>query len=111
MIVVLTVLLIKKNKMSSINTQIFSQTESFSRRSESWIRFVCLYNKSRFRKCKRHFNVDKLDIDKLKNVPTNLSSLKSKVDQLDADKLVPLPVDLSKLIDVVKIWCFLKRCI
>ena len=64
-IVVLTVLLIKK-KMSSINAQIFSQTESFSRRSESWIRFVCLYNKSRFRKCKRHFNVDKLDIDKLK---------------------------------------------
>ena len=33
-IVVLTVLLIKK-QMSSINAQIFSQTESFSRRSES----------------------------------------------------------------------------
>ena len=42
-------------------------------------------------------NVDKLDIDKLKNVPTNLSNLKSKV-----DKLVPVPVDLSKLSDVVK---------
>ena len=27
------------------------------------------------------FNVDKLDIDKLKNVPTNLSNLKSKVDK------------------------------
>ena len=27
-------------------------------------------------------NVDKLDIDKLKNVPTNLSNLKSKVDKL-----------------------------
>ena len=34
-------------------------------------------------------NVDKLDIDKLKNVPTNLSNLKSKVDELDVDKLVP----------------------
>ena len=44
-------------------------------------------------------------------MPTNLSSLECKVDQLDADKLVPLPVDLSKLIDVVKKWCFLKRCI
>ena len=37
-------------------------------------------------------NVDKLDIDKLKNVPTNLSNLKSKVDKLDVDKLVPVPV-------------------
>ena len=47
-------------------------------------------------------NVDKLDIDKLKNVPSNLSNLKSKVDKLDVDKLVPVPVDLSKLSDLVK---------
>ena len=47
-------------------------------------------------------NIDKLDIDKLKNVPTNLSSLKSKVDKLNFDKLVPVPVDLSKLSNVVK---------
>ena len=46
-------------------------------------------------------NVDKLDIDKLKNVPTNLSNLKSKVDKLDVDKLVPVLVDLRKLSDVV----------
>ena len=46
--------------------------------------------------------VDKLDIDKLKNIPTNLSNLKSKLDKLDVDKLVPAPVDLSKLSDVVK---------
>ena len=46
-------------------------------------------------------NVDKLDIDKLKNVPTNLN-LKSIVDRLDVDKLVPVPVDLSKISDVVK---------
>ena len=30
-------------------------------------------------------NIDKLDIDKLKNVPTNLSSLKVEVEQLDVD--------------------------
>ena len=48
-------------------------------------------------------NVDKLDIDKLKNVPSNLCNLKSKVNRLDVDKLVPVPVDLSKLSDVVKI--------
>ena len=30
-------------------------------------------------------NIDKLDIDKLKNVPTNLSSLKTEVEQLDVD--------------------------
>ena len=47
-------------------------------------------------------NVDKLDIDELKNVPTNLKNLKSKVDKLDVDKLVPVPVDLSKLSNVVK---------
>ena len=46
--------------------------------------------------------VDKLDIDKLKDVPNNLSNLKSKVDKLAVDKLVPFPVDLSQLIDVVK---------
>ena len=33
-------------------------------------------------------NIDKLDIDKLKNIPSNLSNLKSKVDKLDIDKLV-----------------------
>ena len=38
----------------------------------------------------------------MKNVPTNLSNLKSKVDKLDVDKLVPVPVDLSKLSNVVK---------
>ena len=47
-------------------------------------------------------DVDKLNIDKLKDVPNNLSNLKSKVDKLDVDKLVPFPVDLSQLIDVVK---------
>ena len=47
-------------------------------------------------------HVDKLDIDKLKNVPNNLSNLKSKVDEVYVDKLVPVPVDLSKARDVVK---------
>ena len=30
-------------------------------------------------------NVDKLDIDKLKNVPTNLNNSKSEVDNLNVD--------------------------
>ena len=42
-------------------------------------------------------DVDKLDIDKLKNVPSTLSSLKSKASKLDVDKLVPVPADLTKL--------------
>ena len=50
----------------------------------------------------KNATVDQLDIDKLKNVPTNLSNLKSKVDKLDVDKLVPVPADLSKLSDKVK---------
>ena len=47
-------------------------------------------------------DVDKLDIDKLKNVPTTLSNLKSKWDKLDVDKLVTFSVYLSELNDVVK---------
>ena len=43
-----------------------------------------------------------MDIDKLKNVPTNLSNLKNKVDKLDVDKLATVPADLSKLSNVVK---------
>ena len=47
-------------------------------------------------------DVDKLDIGKLKNVPSNLNNLKSKIDKLGVDQLVPVPVDLSKLSDVEK---------
>ena len=46
--------------------------------------------------------MDKLDIDKLKNIPSGLSSLKNKVDKLDVDNLIPVPFDLSKLSDVAK---------
>ena len=48
------------------------------------------------------FSVDKLDINKLKNVPTDLRNL-SKLDKLDIDNIAPVPVDLSKLNNVVKI--------
>ena len=46
--------------------------------------------------------VDKLDADKLKNVPTNLSYLKSQVDKSDTGKLKTTPVNLSKLSNAVK---------
>ena len=46
--------------------------------------------------------VDKLNNDKLKNVPTDLSNLKSKVDRLDINKLIPVPVDLSRLSNIVE---------
>ena len=55
-------------------------------------------------------NVDKLDIDKLKNVTNNLTNLKSKVDKLDADKLVFALCHLSKLSDIVKNDVVKKRC-
>ena len=45
--------------------------------------------------------VDKLDINKLVNVPTSLNNLKTKVDDLDVGKLKTVPVDLKKLSDVV----------
>ena len=45
--------------------------------------------------------VDKLDINKLVNVPTSLNNLKTKVDDLDVGKLKSVPVDLKKLSDLV----------
>ena len=43
------------------------------------------------------FNVDKLNIDKLKNVPSGLRSLKSKIDKLDFGKLGTAPVLLNEV--------------
>ena len=36
--------------------------------------------------------LDKLDVNKLKHVWTNLRNLKSKADKLDIDKLVRVPI-------------------
>ena len=40
--------------------------------------------------------LDKLDINKLKNLPNSLNNLKTKIDKLDIDKLTPVPADLKK---------------
>ena len=45
--------------------------------------------------------VDKLEINKLTNVPTSFHTLKTNVNDLDVDKLKTVPVDLKKLSDVV----------
>ena len=47
-------------------------------------------------------DVDKLDINKSKNVPSGLNSLKTKEDKLNIGKLEITPVDLSKLSIVIK---------
>ena len=47
-------------------------------------------------------DIDKLDIDKLKNVPRGLGNLKNRLDKLGIGKLETTPVDLSTLSDVVK---------
>ena len=47
-------------------------------------------------------DVDKLNIDKLNNVPSIINSLKSKLDKLDIGKLGATLVELSKLNNVVK---------
>ena len=44
--------------------------------------------------------VDKLDTNKLVNVPTSLNNLKTKVDDLDVGKLKTVPIDFKKLSDV-----------
>ena len=50
-------------------------------------------------------DVDKLDINELKNIPSNLSNWKSKV---DIDKLIPVPVHLMKLSDAEKMMLLKK---
>ena len=45
--------------------------------------------------------VEKLDINKVGNVPNILNNLKVKVDDLKVGKLKTVPVDLKKLSDVV----------
>ena len=45
--------------------------------------------------------VDKIDINKLTNVPTSLNNLKTKVDDLNVGKLKTVLVDLKKLSDVI----------
>ena len=45
--------------------------------------------------------VDKLDINKLVNVPTSFNNLKTKVDDLDVGKLKVVLVDMKKLSDEV----------
>ena len=43
--------------------------------------------------------VEKLEINKLVNVPTSLNHLKTKVDDLDVDKLKTIYADLKKIND------------
>ena len=40
---------------------------------------------------------------------TNLANLKTEVDKLDSDKLKTVPVDLSKLSNVTKMLMLLKK--
>ena len=54
---------------------------------------------------------DKLDIDKLKNIPCNLRNVERKVETFDVDKLVSVPVDLSQPSDVVKMMLLKKMYI
>ena len=46
------------------------------------------------------FDVDELDTDKFKNVPSGLSNLKIKLDKLDIGKLEITAVDFSELSNV-----------
>ena len=45
--------------------------------------------------------IDKLDINKLINLPTSLNNIKTKVDDLDVGKLKTVLIDLKKLRDII----------
>lgn len=55
-------------------------------------------------------DVDKIDIDKLEQVPSGLSRLKIKVDKLDVGKLNHVPINMKKLSDVIDKEVVIKRC-
>ena len=90
----------------SLGGRLKGELDLFSYATKTYLKNVTGVDSSSFAKKTDLANLksdaDKLDIDKLKNIPTNLSNLKSKADKLNVDKLVIVPVDLSKLIDVVK---------
>ena len=78
-IVLIIVGLIKK---TYINEWVFSRTKIFWKKSESWIKFIKLCNKSRFKKRNRCWNAISKFVKKV-----DLASLKSDVEKLDIDKL------------------------
>ena len=47
-------------------------------------------------------DVDKIDIDRVKNVPTCLNNLKTDVDKLILTKLWTIPINLKTHSDVVE---------
>ena len=55
--------------------------------------------------------IGKLGIKKLQKVLSILNSLKSKVEKLDIEKLISVPTDLSKLNDVVNNEVVKKMCL
>ena len=46
-------------------------------------------------------DIDKIDINELADVPTDLNNLETKVEDLDISKLKTVPIDLKKLKDVL----------
>ena len=53
---------------------------------------------------------EKLDINKLVNVPTGLNDLKTKIDELDVGRLKTASIDLKKLSDVMSKEVVKKQC-
>ena len=46
-------------------------------------------------------DIDKLDINKLVNIPTGLNNLETKVDDSDVGNVKAVPINLKKLSDLV----------
>ena len=53
---------------------------------------------------------EKLDINKLVNVPTGLNDLKTKIDELDVGRLKTASIDLKKLSNVMSKEVVKKQC-
>ena len=82
-------------KVSGWRVKVESNLSHYARKTDlknaAWVDTSSFAKKTDLANLK--YNSDKLDVDKLENVPTNLSNMESKVDKLDVDKLVSVPVD------------------
>ena len=102
MIVHLIAGLIKKIYFDSIGFNCIKMSKHFTKPYNHSVEILTLkFDLSNYAKKANIKNISHVGTPSLA-LKTNLVDLKTEVDKLDIDKLVPVPTDLSKLSDVVK---------
>ena len=102
MIIHLIAGLIRKTQCDSIDYNCINMSKHFPRPFRSFERNINVkVDLSNYPAKTDIKNISHVDTSRF-SLKTNLASLKTEVDKLDINKLVPLPTDLSKLSNAVK---------